>query len=255
MTCLIHYPWLHPKLARLEGLPEVNFFDPGVDMQTDASRWRPEDLPLSNLEVRRLLHNYLQFGEQFAKAEDMGFFKVKGMDNFYADTGLEFRSQLMGGDDAAKSEDPLARKKQAQLVLALALFREEQYVAMREQETRFTGAREKFAEVLGLDDEEVFAEIAAPTDDAIFPRASVDLSWRELLEPLLCFLPPDACLFISDSDIHAELQALGLTFQPCDIDGATYVCCDLDDIGLALLCGKQLAVTGSVRLVARPLNP
>lgn len=255
MTCLIHYPWLHPKLARLEGLPEVNFFDPGVDMQTDASRWRPEDLPLSNLEVRRLLHNYLQFGEQFAKAEDMGFFKVKGMDNFYADTGLEFRSQLMGGDDAAKSEDPLARKKQAQLVLALALFREEQYVAMREQETRFTGAREKFAEVLGLDDEEVFAEIAAPTDDAIFPRASVDLSWRELLEPLLCFLPPDACLFISDSDIHAELQALGLTFQSCDIDGATYVCCDLDDIGLALLCGKQLAVTGSVRLAARPLNP
>lgn len=254
MTIMVHYPWLHPKLALLDGVPAA-LFDPGVAVETPLPRWRPQNLPLTNDEVRRLVREYLQFGERFAKPEDMGFFQVNGLEDFYSGTGLEFRSQLLAENDEALVDEDDVRRRQAQLVLALALFREEQYVALREQEIRFDGAREKFVEVLGLDDEEVFAELGAPTDDALFPRASVDLPWRALLEPLLCFLSDDASLYISDSDVLAEMQACGLSFSPCDIDGAAYVCCKLDENALILLTGKRIAARDSVRLVARPLNP
>lgn len=170
---LVHFPWMHPRLGQ-GPLPEgLVFFDPGVNMDTDRPRWRPESLPCSPAEVRALLRSYMEFGERFARSSDMKAYQAAGLDNFFTGTSLEFRSQLLGGAEP-EAADPC---RQAQILLAMALFREEQFVAMREQEGRFEAAREGFASVLGLDDEESFAELGVP-DEAIFPRASAELPWK-----------------------------------------------------------------------------
>lgn len=248
---LVHFPWLHPKLAQ-GPMPEgVVFFDPGVDMHTERRRWRPEDLPCSPGEVRGLLRSYMEFGERFPRASDMQAYKAMGLENFYTDTTMEIRSQLQGGVPAAPENSD--QRRQAQILLAMALYREEQFVAMREQEGRFDAAREGFAEVLGLDDEESFAELGVP-DEAIFPRASAELPWKSLLPSLLCFLPSGSRLFVSDADVLRELVSLDFEFSPCGQDGDLQ-CCRLDEEGLERLCGTRANLSGTLTIVAPSLQP
>jgi hypothetical protein len=250
---VVHFPWLHPKLGR-GLLPEgAVFFDPGVDLPTELIRWRPSDLPCSPAEVRAILRSYMEFGERFPRSSDMQAYQAAGLDNFYTDTTMDIKSQLTGMD-SPKEVDPADLRRQAQLLLAMALSREEQFVAMREQEGRFETARQGFAEVLGLDDEESFAQIGVP-DEALFPRANVELPWKSLLPCLLLFLPPGARLFISDDDVLRELIALELDFSPCADDPGDLVCCRLDREAAERICGRRVDLATPVILMARPLNP
>ena len=246
---LVHFPWMHPRLGQ-GPLPEgLVFFDPGVNMDTDRPRWRPESLPCSPAEVRALLRSYMEFGERFARSSDMKAYQAAGLDNFFTGTSLEFRSQLLGGAEP-EAADPC---RQAQVLLAMALFREEQFVAMREQEGRFEAAREGFAAVLGLDDEESFAELGVP-DEAIFPRASAELPWKSLLPSLLCFLPRGARLYVTDADVLRELSALDLEFSPCGEDGAL-LCCRLDEDALERVCGVRVELSEPLTIVAPSQQP
>ena len=248
---LVHFPWLHPRLAQ-GPLPEgVVFFDPGVDMDSDRPRWRPQDLPCSPAEVRALLRSYMEFGERFPRASDMQAYKAIGLENFYTDSAMEFRSQLTGSDrPEPEKADP---RRLAQVLLAMALYREEQFVAMREQEGRFEAARDGFAEVLGIDDEESFAELGVP-DEVIFPRACAELPWKDLLPSLACFLPEDARLFVSDADVVRELVSLDLPFSPCE-GSVGLQQCRLDAAGLERLCGSPVDFSGSVTIVTPSLQP
>ena len=248
---MVHFPWLHPNLAQ-GTLPQgVVFLDPGVNMDTDRPRWRPEDLPCPPAEVRALLLSYMEFGERFPRASDMQAYKAMGLDNFYTDSTMEIRSQLTGADrPEPERADP---RRLSQVLLAMALYREEQFVAMREQEGRFEEAREGFAQVLGLDDEESFAELGVP-DEAIFPRACAELPWRDLLPSFVCFLPSDACLYVSDADVARELASLDLTFSPCEGD-ADLLCCRLDADGLERVCGVRVDFPGIVTIVTPTLQP
>lgn len=250
---VVHFPWLNPKLGR-GPLPDGTvFFDPGVDLPTELIRWRPTDLPCSPAEVRAMLRSYMEFGERFPRSSDMKAYQAAGLDNFYTDTTMDIKSQLTGMD-TPKEVDPADLRRQAQLLLAMALYREEQFIAMREQEGRFETARHGFAEVLGLDDEESFAQIGVP-DEALFPRAGVELPWKSLLPCLLLFLPPGARLFVSDDEVLCELMALDLDFSPCADDPDTLVCCQLDSAAAERICGRPVDLPVPVTLVARPLNP
>lgn len=249
---VIHFPWLHPKLG-CGVLPDgVAFFDPGMPLSTDSSRWSPPDLPLSVSEVRSHLRSYLDFAEQFPKASDMKAYQAIGLDNFFTDTTMDIRSQLTGGA-APSDHSPEDERRQAQLVLALALLREEQFVAMREQESRFESAREDFAQVLGLDDDETFADMGV-SDEAIFPRASAELPWRNLLGPLLRLVPEDAAVFVSDPDVVRELMALDLSFEPCLFAEEELSCCQLDAEALQRVGGGCFEQSRSLVLMVRPLN-
>lgn len=250
---VVHFPWLHPKLGRGPLLDGVVFLDPGVDLPSQLTRWRPGDLPCSPAEVRAMLRSYMEFGERFPRSSDMQAYQAAGLDNFYTDTTMDIKSQLTGMD-APKDADPADLRRQAQLLLAMALYREEQFVAMREQEGRFEKAREGFAEMLGLDDEESFAQIDVP-DEMIFPRACVDLPWKGLLPSLLMFLPSGARLFVSDLDVLQELMALDLDFSPCAFDPDGLVCCRLGSDEAERICGRPVDLPAPVTLVARPLNP
>lgn len=245
----VHFPWMHPRLGQ-GPLPEgLVFFDPGVDMGSDLRRWRPENLPCSPAEVRALLRSYMEFGERFPRSSDMKAYQAAGLENFFTDTTLDIRSQLIGGAEPAAA-DPL---RQAQILLAMALFREEQFVAMSEQEGRFEAAREGFARVLGLDDEESFAELGVP-DEVIFPRACAELPWKSLLPSLLCFLPQGARLYVSDADVVRELASLDLAFSPCAQDGGL-LCCELDADAVARVCGVRVALAEPLTLVAPSVQP
>lgn len=245
---VVHFPWMNPKLAGPD-LPEwVRWLDPGVAMQGGHARWRPPTLPYTEVEVRRLVRDYLQFAERFPKTSDMQACRAVGIDNFYTDTTMDIMSQLTGGAMPAAA-DPMDALRQSQIVLALALSREEQFTGMHEQEARFEQARDGFAQVLGLDDEDSFAEFGIP-DEALFPRASADLPWTGLLPRVLAFLPEEACLFVSDPDVLRELEARELVFVPCVVNGHDLLCCDLDADGLERVCGERVELSHPVRILA-----
>ncbi|NLY41785.1 MAG: hypothetical protein GX055_09220 [Desulfovibrionales bacterium] len=207
---IFSFPWLHPLML---ACPEdVSWLDPGVDMQGQFPRYRPQDLPFSSAEVRRLLHEYQQFGDRFAKPADMRTYQAVGLENFYSDTSMDILSQLRSGS-AHEQTDPQEQRKQAQLVLAMALLREEHFIAMREQNERFVQARAGFADVLGLDEVETFVDQGV-TDEHIVPRAHIDLPWKRSVPSLLLLLPAQAELFVADPDIVRELRACGVEFSP-----------------------------------------
>lgn len=250
---VVHFPWLHPKLGR-GPLPEgAVFFDPGVDLATDQPRWRSADLPCPPAEVRAMLASFMEFGQRFSRPSDMQAYQAAGLDNFFTDTTMDIKSQLTAME-APGEADPGDLRRQAQLLLAMALYREEQFVAMREQEGRFEKAREGFADVLGLDDEESFAQIGVP-DESFFPRANVELPWKDLLPALLLFLPVGTRLFVSDEDVARELASLGLHFSACaDCPGELH-CCRLDSEAVERICGRRVELPAPVTILARPLNP
>lgn len=230
---MFSFPWLHPKLNGHLVPEDVVWLDPGVDMPGESRRYRPENLPFSAPEVRRMLHDYRQFGERFTKPADMSTYQAVGLENFYTDTTMDIFSQLRG---VASGELPEVqdRRKQAQLVLAMALYREEQFVAMQEQSVRFAQARDGFAEVLGLDEDELFVDQGVP-DSLIVPQANVDLPWTTILPSFLMLLPSAAKLFVADPDVADELRSSGVVFAPCAEAGRS--CGLLEATHVEQLCG------------------
>lgn len=205
---MVHFPWLHPGLIH-GPLPEgVVLFDPGVELVSEFPRWRPENLPLSGTCARRLASEYVDFARGLSRASDLRPYETAGLEDFYTDTGMDIRSRLR---EKAASEAPSAddRRRRAQIVLTLALYREEQFAALRGQEDRLARARGDFAASLGLEDGDAFADQGA-ADALIFPRAGSDLPWRDMLGPLLCLVPEGTRFFVSDPDVAGELLSFGL---------------------------------------------
>jgi hypothetical protein len=249
---IVHFPWLHPKLAR-GPLPEgIVFFDPGLAVDGDGRRWRSPDLPCDNREVRALLHDYLQFAERFPRSSDMRAYHAAGLDNFFTDTTMDIRSQLTGGPAAAEPEPSDLRRK-AQILLAMTLFREDQYVGICEQEGRFENARDGLQQILGVDDEETFAEPGG-ADPTLFPRAAAELPWRDVLMSLLPFLPADVMLFVSDGDVLRELRSLGLEFGPCPDKAGELICSQLGADEAERICGVRPDIDSPLTIAAYPLN-
>lgn len=247
---MIHFPWLHPQLASGPLPTELSFFDPGMPLTTDQPRFRPDDLPCTPAEVRRILASYMEFASRFPRASDMQAYQALGLENFYTDTSMDIRSQLTSGAHTDPAEQLANERRQAQLVLALALFREEQFIGIHEQKADFEHAQENFAQALGLDNEEPFAETGA-SGAALFSRASVELPWKSVMGPLLHFLPPDTALFISDTEVLRELQALDIHFDIQTADNAM-MCAHLDQDTLRRICGAH--ATRSVTILARREN-
>jgi hypothetical protein len=248
---MVHFPWLHPRLSRGDIPDRVVFLDPGVALVADRPRWTPPDLPLSEAEVRRHVRGYLDFAERFPKASDMQAYHAAGLENFYTDTTMDIRSQLIGQDAPSEPTDQ-DRRRQAQLVLALALYREEQFVGLSEQEDRFEHAREGFAQVLGLDDEESFADFGLP-DASLFPRAAVELPWKALLPSMLMFLPGGAEFFVSDEDVVRELASLDLKWTSGE-PGSGLVRCLIDADAVWRISGVAVDLPAPVTMVTLSSN-
>lgn len=248
---VVHFPWLHPHLVPA-GVPEwVCCLDPGWPVATERPRWRPESLPFSDADVRRVLREYVRFGEGFAKISDMKAYQTGGFNDFYTDTTMDIASRLTGGGDMG--EDLLtARLRQAQLMLAMALYREEQFVAILDQKNTFSNAHRKFSEVLGMDEEETFARLDI-AEDRVFSRPGLELSWREVLGSMLPFLPENGVVYVADPDVLEECKACDLEFAPCVVHGTDCLCCWVDVAVAAKIAGVQLEMAHPLRVVS-PVN-
>ena len=244
---LVHFPWMHPKLAGPTPPQGVHWFDPGVDLPGEHVRWRPVTLPYSNVQVRRLVREFLQFANLFPKPSDIQAYQAAGIHNFYTDTTMDLVSQLTAGSAVAKPESQNLLR-QAQLTLALAFFREEAFLDIHTQKARFEHAQDGFVQALGLNLEDD-APLAAQTDPLLFPRAHTELPWKDLLLHFLAFLPPGTNLFISDPGVLQEFMASELKFSPCTQGDLDLLCCDLDEAAIQQLCGPHLALASGLRVV------
>lgn len=242
---MVHFPWLHPGLAH-GPLPEgVVLFDPGLALDSEFPRWRPDNLPLNEAELRRLVREYVDFAKGLTRPSDLRPYDAAGLEDFYTDTAMDIRSQLQKGP-VTKGQPEEDRRRKAQLVLALALSREEQFVALHEQEDRLEHARGKFAASLGLEDEETFSDQGIP-DALIFPRAGSELPWKGMFGPLLHFVPEGARLFVSDPDVARELLALGLPRETCRVGTEDFVCLRVCLRDLDLAGDEDLSAVVAVR--------
>lgn len=237
---MVHFPWLHPGLAHGPLPKGVVLFDPGLTLDSKISRWRPDNLPLGETELRRLVREYVDFAEGLARPSDLRPYEAAGLEDFYTDTAMDIRSQLQKGT-IAEGDPEEDRRRKAQIVLALALSREEQFIALHEQEDRLEHARNKFAASLGLEDEETFSDQGIP-DALIFPRAGSGLPWKDLFGPFVYFIPQGTRLFVSDPDVAEELLALGLPREPCGADIEDFVC--------LRVCPRDLDLAGDEDLSA-----
>lgn len=245
---VVHFPWMHPVLAGSD-LPQwVQWFDPGVPLSGVHPRWRPPTLPCTDEQVRRMVREFLQFAELFPKPADIQTYQAVGISDFYTDTTMDIVSQLTGGSADSRSA-PGDYLRQAQVTLALAFFREEVFLGMQAQKIHFEQARDGFARALGLDLEDTLPFPAEP-DEALFPRAHTELSWKNQLPYYLAFLPAGAALFISDPGVVQEVEACELEFVPCTVNDWELRCCNLNTAKVERLCGAQLELASDIRILA-----
>lgn len=248
---IVHFPWLHPGLVHGPLPGGVVLFDPGLELPSEYSRWRPGNLPLSEVDLRRLVREYVDFAKGLTKPSDLRPYEAAGLEDFYTDTAMDFRSQLQqGAATEAQSENEKNCRQKAQVVLALALSREEQFMALHEQESRLADARGKFAASLGLEDEDTFAEQGV-SDALIFPRVGAELPWKGMFVPLLCLVPEGTRLFVSDPDVARELLALGLPGEACKIGSEEFYCLRVSLRDLDLDGDENLSAV----VVVRPDEP
>jgi len=247
----VYFPWLHPELEN-QPLPHgVVFFDPGMAVATHAHRWKPEDLPLTDAEVRAYVQSYLEFAQRFPKSTDMQAYQAIGFHDFYTDTIMDIRSQLTGEPQHTKpTQDDLRR--QAQLLLALALEREKQITGMDEQKTRFEDAQARFAQVLGLEDALGDADIVTKT---IHSHLGSAWPWQDLLRSFLYLLPQDMPLFVTDQDVIEAFLALDIVFTPCTFAAHDELWCAQVAAPVLERIGAGRFESGrSLVLLARPFN-
>lgn len=243
------FPWLHPLME--SHLPEgVVFFNPGVQMNTQAPRWSPDNLPLTTSEVRAYLRNYQEFAQRFPRPTDMQAYQAIGLQDFYTDTTMDIRSQLMGGPE---NKEPTLEdwRRQAQLVLALALEREAQVVAIDAEKNHFEDARASFAQVLGLEDVPGGPDLS-PASLAVEVEAS--WPWQPLLSALLRLLPEDMPIFIAKTEVLEAFLALGIVFTSCTLGQTELVCAKVDAATLKRIDVDLPDLERSVVFMAQPFN-
>lgn len=247
----VYFPWLHPKLEH-GVLPDgVVFFDPGVHINLQFPRWNPGNLPLTTAEVQAHIRNYQDFGGRFSRVADMQTYQAMGLHDFYTDTSMDIRSQLTGAPkQVTPTEEDLRR--QAQLILALALVREEQIVAMNDQKNRFAEAQTNFIQALGLEDSRSEPDLA--TQSWSFQAENV-WPWPALLGFLLRLLPKDIPLFATDPNVLEALMALGLSFNPCAFANEELLSTTLDAATLKHIGAGCFEPERFLVLMTRSFNP
>lgn len=240
----ICFPWLDPQLSSTDLPSGVVFFDPGMQLKTQAPRWSPEDLPLSPDQVRAYVRSYWEFGQRFPKVSDLQAYQAQGLEDFYTDSSMDIRAQLLGAVDEQPNFEDLQR--QGQLVLALALMHQGQMVALGQEKERLQQAQASFSQALGLDaddPEPLLSEESLPWE-----------SWPVLLSSLLRLLPPGLPLFVDDQAIVQELLSMDLSFTSKMFAAEELLCTTLDARALTLLGVESCAADQFLVLLARPLN-
>jgi len=216
----VNFPQMHPDLTDLDLPGQVLFFDPGFTQETDPEKYfRPGNLPLDPKTAQRYYRDFLDFGTRFKDPTEMAYFAAGNLHDFYRDTGMSIRSDLREAMAGGKKADDLAdvlTKAQVTLILAYAL--EERVKELLNLESGISEAWDKFEDSLGLDEESVemqgeqfyFAGKTMGLPPGVMQEFG--LPWKQVLEAMLVFLPKNAGLVTTGSEIRAALEDSGLSF-------------------------------------------
>ena len=223
---LIHFPYMHKELVCSCLLDKALFFNPGLDIQDSEGYFLPSNLILNPREARNYLNECLRFGEQFKKPSDMAYFGLKGFEDFYSDTGLAIKSELLGFKEEKKEDEHFLELKKAQMHLLLRYAFEERIIELNQIDEKLKRSWQKFEEVLGVekDDENLLAQATFQAHSMCSTGSTPiaegdDQGWEKLLHPFGLFLPENAKIMVVEQKIKDGLAEMNLPIQKESIGG------------------------------------
>jgi hypothetical protein len=203
---ILYFPNMHESLIPSSLPSELRLLDPGNSAGKGGRTWAPEGLPYAPNQVRGMLRDYLAFGERFSRPADMGYFEVRGLEDFYTDSRQAIQSELQAKKKDRPDDSREKVLQKAQMVLALGMVFEERLAEMRTLENRVARRQADFARELGIE----------PAAEETTGGSGELVSWERLLEPFLLFLPPDGVLLVSDPAVKEWLEGRGVRFSPLE---------------------------------------
>ncbi|MBT8763008.1 hypothetical protein KFV02_03585 [Desulfohalobiaceae bacterium Ax17] len=211
---LIHFPYMHKEFVSEILQNKALFLNPGLELTDEDNYFLPSSLVLTPREAKAYINECLKFGEQFKKPSDMAYFGLKGIDDFYTDTTLAIKSELIGAGDKKKDER-LFEAKKAQMLLLLGYALEERIIELLQIDDKLKNSWQKFEQLLGVEkDDDIWAKTTFSTPIA----SQVNLGWEKLLYPFALFLPENGKLMVVDRQVQEALAEMGVNWEKKDLD-------------------------------------
>jgi hypothetical protein len=210
----VYIPYLHRNMVSRAVPGWVRFLEPGLEKVVPEGRFQPPGLPFPPAQARRFLEESIRFGEQFKSPEEMRYFGVVPIEDFYSQTSMAIRSRLTAVD---APEGPAPDLLRAQKTLLLQWYFEERQVEMLALEKDIDRSMDNVEGILGIDDEneQSFVGGAEHLVETALESTSAD---APLLQAFLTVVPEEMPLFTVDSALLERLRDTGVTFVQDETD-------------------------------------
>ena len=199
----IFFPYMHPILIpqSLQNLGQI--LNPGLSTGKEGL-FTPNNYLLDPEQASRHLAGFYRFGEQFNTPRDMGYYAVKGIDDFYSESTMAIKSELTGGAPNKKdAQKDKTLKMQSMLLLGYAL--EERLLDIDQSGVEIDDVWEKFEKNLGLNGQDKQFVFPDAPDSLNFLSAEVE--WRKLIAPFAYFMNSQQKLLIWDNKIITGIKS------------------------------------------------
>jgi hypothetical protein len=206
----VYIPDLHRRLVKGDLPGWVRFLEPGLERVVPEESFQPPGLPLPPAQARRFLEESIRFGEQFKEPEEMRWFAVVPIEDFYSRTSMAIRSRLSQKGEGDGPDPDLLR---AQKTLLLQWFYEESRLDMQSLEEGIDHSLSSLEGILGIDEDEHFPQATAGPGELI-PEETVERG--PSLEAFLTLLPEGTPLFTVDRVLIDRVRERGADFDPVD---------------------------------------
>ena len=156
----------------------------------------------------------------------MAYFGLKGFEDFYSDTWLAIKSELLGFKEEKKEDEHFLELKKAQMHLLLRYAFEERIIELNQIDEKLKRSWQKFEEVLGVekDDENLLAQATFQAHSMCSTGSTPiaegdDQGWEKLLHPFALFIPENGKLMVVEQKIKDGLAEMNLPIQKESIGG------------------------------------
>jgi hypothetical protein len=202
-----YIPAMHRALVQAALPGWVRFIEPGLHQIVPEGSVRPEGLPLSPAQSRRFIEDCLRFGAQFKEPEEMRYFGVAKVEDFYSQTAMAIRSSLTQAEDRGNREEMML---QAQKTLLLRWFYEERSLELESLETDIERSMDSLGEIMGVDNDEDAGQGLGRSEAG--PGKDLEPFDESFLHAVLTILPEESVLFTVDEYLLGRIRERGVSF-------------------------------------------
>jgi hypothetical protein len=210
----VYIPYLHRNMVSRAVPGWVRFLEPGLEKVVPEENFQPLGLPFPPAQARRFLEESIRFGEQFRNPEEMRYFGVVPMEDFYSQTSMAIRSRLTAVE---APEGPSPDLLRAQKTLLLQWFFEERQMEMHSLEKDIGRSMDNVEGILGIDDENEKSFVGSE-ENALEGALESTIADAPLLEAFLTVIPEEMPLFTVDSALLERLRDMGVSFEKDETD-------------------------------------